>query len=1105
MSSVSSDSIGKTTFETITNSIAQIQRKEFFTQQRFRSIRQYFFQSIGLLILLYFICQIPYLFYLLIKYIFQLIFHLLTIIFWPLLKLFQLILPKTTNYGILFPLFVFSSILSFFTTKLSIGKRSHLSKTYSFPLFFLIFLLLQSIFILRPISLSIHEQRKLSLNSSMNKQTSMRLSEKIDEYTSTKMSSSLKNNSKSDVNDEHSNFILNKKKENMLVEETFVNDSVSEVSSHKEQKLVFKQQANNLANSKFFRKSSEQIKQLEKLNKWLDETWNIWHDNKFPYSPWKLHMQHIPQRDVSSIYAAYTNLDCTEHREFIDRQVLSKQKHIYILDFYRNRSPFPIYLSILKSNGPQCYRYYVDSFCANSSIYGKNFLYYFAQFWMIISIPLILFVIISRYHQQNNKKKQSSKSQQIISNQMNDLSLEQISVNIKRKNSLIEKIEKELHVWLEQERIGGYRNLSETYRRTLNDRCLKEYDYLQIESLQFSNVTVSHLSQTSNSSTVINAILTINSSVFTILNPIKQEQYLVEIRKLTGDLEISLLNGIELKFTTTQIGSVEIIDSKNVSSTDGKQSILNLLTDLINKTTVQFTFQQEKTTNQPLETKGKPKKLLVRIVKAVKLHDVEQPFCVLELNHPKQVHKTSIAKNGVNPFWDEHFIFDCDDKSNEIHLKIFDRKKPTKKVNTNLTEKLYADVSIPFSYVTSTIYKQDVRITPQYPESIIRIEKNITDQKKMVYSRSATNLNRIFLDLCTSPDVRRKHDNNQRHYHPPLPNLKPTRSNSCPNIDEISQNMATSSSSSNDQIEQDLPACRSTAMPLAPIESIGFTVQPTLSSLKLFGTFSINQPKKASTDSKLSDTNKKTNFLSLPIDSQLATEDIQNPDFIHQEVAVDPHRIDQNRQLTPSTADASPSDRPFANNFYNNTSSISQTTTADIFPTPPDDNSPLSKPRKSRSIMSSLRNFTSFRRKKTLEKGKLNENGVISSPNCTIQTNTIPHSFSAEPFLYSNATGATSFHREQPITRSFRNLFRSSTRKKPQQTDNFILDHPDLLSTSPNSLKKNSFFQRFRSKRKTRRLHSLANSLTSYDRTRTESIQNTPIRANGNRPVTMTK
>lgn len=92
-------------------------------------------------------------------------------------------------------------------------------------------------------------------------------------------------------------------------------------------------------------------------------------------------------------------------------------------------------------------------------------------------------------------------------------------------------------------------------------------------------------------------------------------------------------------------------------------------------------------------------------------------------------------------FWDESFVFDCDDKSNEIRLKIFDRKKSNKKLNADISmfmscdslhvkfllfsaDKLYTDVSIPFSYVTSTIYKEDVRITPQYPESIIRIEVN---------------------------------------------------------------------------------------------------------------------------------------------------------------------------------------------------------------------------------------------------------------------------------------------------------------------------------------------------------------------------------------------
>jgi hypothetical protein len=79
--------------------------------------------------------------------------------------------------------------------------------------------------------------------------------------------------------------------------------------------------------------------------------------------------------------------------------------------------------------------------------------------------------------------------------------------------------------------------------------------------------------------------------------------------------------------------------------------------------------------------------------------DVEQPYCILELNHPKQIQQTSIAKNGLNPyvnknyftkilflfksFWDERFLFECDEKSNQIHLQIIDRKTTNKRTGNN--------------------------------------------------------------------------------------------------------------------------------------------------------------------------------------------------------------------------------------------------------------------------------------------------------------------------------------------------------------------------------------------------------------------------------------
>jgi hypothetical protein len=132
----------------------------------------------------------------------------------------------------------------------------------------------------------------------------------------------------------------------------------------------------------------------------------------------------------------------------------------------------------------------------------------------------------------------------------------------------------------------------------------------------------------------------------------------------------------------------------------------------------------------------------------------------------------------------------------------------------------------------------------------------------MVRSRSETNLNRIFFDLCTSPEIRRKHGdqpNHQRQYHPPLPSLQPIKSNSCSNINELSDNLNESTSSfASDQAEQHEPVHRttlqppgsSTAIPLVPMESTGFTVQATAvttqRSLKLFETGSINHSKTSS-------------------------------------------------------------------------------------------------------------------------------------------------------------------------------------------------------------------------------------------------------------------
>ena len=126
---------------------------------------------------------------------------------------------------------------------------------------------------------------------------------------------------------------------------------------------------------------------------------------------------------------------------------------------------------------------------------------------------------------------------------------------------------------------------------------------MRIETLQYSNAKLRNVSQTSNETIVsnfsscffsffinmflkvINALLDIDHL---ILNVIKVEHFLIKILKLTGDIQIRLIeNNIEVKFKQIDINSPEIIDTKNVNIK--KNDIINnvlcllllLLLDLI--------------------------------------------------------------------------------------------------------------------------------------------------------------------------------------------------------------------------------------------------------------------------------------------------------------------------------------------------------------------------------------------------------------------------------------------------------------------------------------------------------------------------------------------
>ena len=172
------------------------------------------------------------------------------------------------------------------------------------------------------------------------------------------------------------------------------------------------------------------------------------------------------QSNSTSIYTAFTDLNCYDYRKLIHK---SKQNYLSFLNTYRYRSPFPIYVSIIKSNGPTCHPFYSNSSCAT---YPKAFfphlirqLCRFIRFWLIISIPFLICIIIYKNCRSRTKPKSSPVKQTI--------QLEQKPVII--KYPLDKNLENQFRLWLEQEKNSGYQNLSEIYRNALNTTYSKQY------------------------------------------------------------------------------------------------------------------------------------------------------------------------------------------------------------------------------------------------------------------------------------------------------------------------------------------------------------------------------------------------------------------------------------------------------------------------------------------------------------------------------------------------------------------------------------------------------------------------------------------------------
>ena len=140
------------------NYLSHLQEREIFTRERLTSIRLFFFQSVGLFIVLYAFSQLLMFLYLLLKFLLWFIFQS----FWIPLKTIEFFLPKTTNYYLLFPLIAFCSLISFLLPKFSEQTPSR-KRQHSFWLKSIVLFVFQVLFILLPIAMSIHERRELAI------------------------------------------------------------------------------------------------------------------------------------------------------------------------------------------------------------------------------------------------------------------------------------------------------------------------------------------------------------------------------------------------------------------------------------------------------------------------------------------------------------------------------------------------------------------------------------------------------------------------------------------------------------------------------------------------------------------------------------------------------------------------------------------------------------------------------------------------------------------------------------------------------------------------------------------------------------------------------
>lgn len=106
-----------------------------------------------------------------------------------------------------------------------------------------------------------------------------------------------------------------------------------------------------------------------------------------------------------------------------------------------------------------------------------------------------------------------------------------------------------------------------------------------------------------------------------------------------------------------------------LSNTSGYRNKLNQLKGSANDLKHQIKNDFFGALTSPFESKER--KVFVKILRANNINYNQNVTCILELDFPYQ-QALSSTKQGSNPFWDEHFLFNIDERSNELVIELWD-------------------------------------------------------------------------------------------------------------------------------------------------------------------------------------------------------------------------------------------------------------------------------------------------------------------------------------------------------------------------------------------------------------------------------------------------